>query len=257
MNRYFGVEGLSVLLTGATRGIGLAMTEAFAAGGAKLTLASNEPQACQQLQESLRGRGVNVVAVSTDVRSASDLRHLTDTAVKHFGRIDVLICNAGIPGPLGSLAKVDELAYQDTFEINLRHPLLISGYVAPMMAAQGGGSIIVTSSIAGLRGNSRIGIYALTKAALSQLARNLAVEFGPSNVRANAIAPGLIATNWATAIMHNPEASAARLKQTPLRRIGEPWEIAAAALFLAGRGAAFITGQTLVVDGGTIISDGS
>ena len=257
MNRYFGVEGLAVLLTGATRGIGLAMAEAFAEGGAKLTIASNEPEACRDLESTFRSRGVEVVAVPTDVRSAQDLKHLVDTALGQFGRVDVLVCNAGVPGPLGSLAQVDEAAYQATFDINLRHPLRLSGLVAPLMAAQKAGSIVLTSSIAGLRGNSRMGIYALTKAALSQLARNLAVEFGPSNVRANAIAPGLIATSWAAAVMHNPEASAARLKQTPLRRLGEAWEIASAALFLAGPGSAFITGQTLVVDGGTIISDGS
>jgi NAD(P)-dependent dehydrogenase (short-subunit alcohol dehydrogenase family) len=125
------------------------------------------------------------------------------------------------------------------------------------MAARADGVLLFTSSIAALRGNRSIGLYGLTKAALSQLARNLAVEWGPSNVRANAIAPGLIRTAWAGAILSNPEASARRLGMTPLRRIGEPWEVAAAALYLASPGGRFVTGQTLVVDGGTMISDGN
>ena len=153
------------------------------------------------------------------------------------------------------MAEVDEASYAQTFDVNLRHAFILCGHIAPLMAERGAGSIILTSSIAGLRGNARIGLYALTKAALAQLARNLAVEYGPRGVRANAIAPGLIRTGWASAVLSNPQASEARLRQTPLRRIGEPWEVAAAALFLAGPGSSFITGQTLVVDGGTVISD--
>ena len=256
LQRYFGVAGLRVVVTGATRGIGLAMTEAFAGAGARLVISSNERQACQNLGVQLRERSVDALAFPAEMRSRSDLNSLVDAAVDRFGGIDVLICNAGISGRPGSLADVDQAAYDEMFDVNLRHALILAGRVAPMMASAAGGSIIVTSSIAGLRGNARIGLYALSKAALAQLARNLAVEYGPARVRANAIAPGLIRTSWSDSILSSAEASAMRLQQTPLRRLGEPWEVAAAALFLAGPGSAFITGQTLVVDGGTLISDG-
>jgi len=257
LDRYFGLAGRTVLLTGATRGIGLAMTEAFVDAGARLVIASNEAHECVKLGEELRARGVPALAVPTDVRSAAELRRLADAAVQRFGAIDVLVCNAGVSGPVGPMAEVDDVSYAETFDVNLRHAFILCGHIAPLMAEHGAGSIIVTSSIAALRGNARIGLYALTKAALAQLARNLAVEYGPRGVRANAIAPGLIRTSWASAILSNPQASEARLRQTPLRRIGEPWEVAAAALFLAGPGSGFITGQTLVVDGGTVMSDGN
>jgi NAD(P)-dependent dehydrogenase (short-subunit alcohol dehydrogenase family) len=256
LDRYFGLAGRTVLLTGATRGIGAAMTEAFVDAGARLVIASNEGDECLKLGEELRARGVAALAVPTDVRSAEELRRLADAAEK-FGAIDVLVCNAGVSGPVGPMAEVDHVTYAQTFDVNLRHAFILCGHIAPLMAERGAGSIIVTSSIAGLRGNARIGLYALTKAALAQLARNLAVEYGPRGVRANAIAPGLIRTSWASAVLNNPQASEARLRQTPLRRIGEPWEVAAAALFLAGPGGGFVTGQTLVVDGGTVISDGN
>jgi NAD(P)-dependent dehydrogenase (short-subunit alcohol dehydrogenase family) len=257
LERYFGVAGLTVVLTGATRGIGLAMTEAFAAAGARLVISSNEQDACHALATDLQARGVDALAVTADVRRRTDLNALIDAALRRFQRIDVLICNAGISGPIGSMEDAGEDVFNELLDVNLRHPLILSGRVAPLMAQQGGGSIIVTSSIAGLRGNARVGLYGITKAGLTQLARNLAVEYGPSRVRANAIAPGLIRTSWADSLLDSPQATATRLGSTPLRRVGEPWEIAAAALFLAGPGSAFITGQTLIVDGGTLISDGN
>lgn len=255
--RYFGLAGRTVLLTGATRGIGRAMADAFADAGARLALASNDDDACHALASDLRDRGCEAIGMPTDVGDTAQLDRLFDTTLMTFGAVDVLVCNAGIPGPFGSMGDATAAEREALFAINLVHPLHLATRTAPHLAARGGGSIIITASIAGLRGNARIGLYGLTKAALAQLARNLAVEWGPAGVRANALAPGLIGTTWADAILSSREATAARLQQTPLRRIGEPWEVAAAALFLAGPGSAFITGQTLVIDGGTLISDGS
>ncbi len=250
---YFGLAGRSVLITGATGGIGGALVEAFSTAGANLVMASNEPDALREAASRIPGS----IGIECDVTDKKALDGLVEKAEAKFGGIDILLCNAGIAGPAGSLSDISAEHSRALFAVNLEHALHLSTRVAPKIAARGGGSIILTASLAGLRGNAKLGMYGLTKAALIQLARNLAVEWGPSNVRANAIAPGLIATSWASGILSNPQASARRLSLTPLRRVGEPWEVAAAALFLAGPGAGFITGHCLVVDGGTLISDGN
>ncbi|HVW68664.1 MAG TPA: SDR family oxidoreductase [Steroidobacteraceae bacterium] len=257
LERYFGLEGKVAVITGATGGIGRAMVEALSAARACLVISSDDAEACDRLASELNAEGHCAASFPCDVRDKGALARLVDAADHEFGGVDVLLANAGISGFSGPLGEVDDAAWNQVFEINLRHAARLSALVAPRMAARGGGSIVLTGSIAGLRGNKHIGLYGMSKAALMQLARNLAVEWGPENVRANAIAPGLINTHWAGSIMTNEQARQRRLGLTPLRRIGQPWEIAAAALFLASPGAAFMTGQTLVVDGGTVISDGN
>ena len=255
--RYFGLEGRVVLLTGATGGIGRAMAEAFATAGAMLVLTSHETDLCQQLAAELTSTGYRAIGLPCDVRDRAALDELVRQASAAFGRIDVLVANAGVVPHAGPLHTATDGEWDAAFSINLRHAAHLAGLIAPGMAQRRDGVIVFTASIAGLRGNRSLGLYGLTKAALTQLARNLAVEWGPDNVRVNALAPGLIATSWAGAILRDPVASERRLSLTPLRRIGQPSEVAAAAVFLASPGATFITGQTLVIDGGTVISDGN
>jgi NAD(P)-dependent dehydrogenase (short-subunit alcohol dehydrogenase family) len=242
------LRGRRALVTGAARGIGRAIALAFAEAGAQLVLADRDESACNALAETLGG-----TPAILDLR---DREALTDLAAQ-AAPVDVLVCNAGIAGPRGPAHEVDAQSWRDLVSINLEHPLVLSGLVAPEMARRGRGSIVLLSSIAGLRGNKAIGAYGISKAAVAQLARNLAVEWGPAGVRANAIAPGLIDTEWAAAILEDDAAAARRLSQTPLRRIGRPEEVAETALFLASDASSFITGQTIVVDGGTLISDGN
>ncbi|WP_439571361.1 SDR family NAD(P)-dependent oxidoreductase [Sphingomonas sp.] len=248
----FRLDGRTALITGPVRGIGLAIARLFAGAGARLVLADIDAAACDALAAELGG-----ISIPTDVGDAAALAKLAEQAEAQTGGIDILVCNAGIAGQASPMHAMTEDARERLYAINLLHPLRLTGHIAPAMAARGRGSIVLLSSIAGLRGNAMLGHYGMTKAALAQLARNLAVEWGPSGVRANAIAPGLIETDWAGAILSSPERAARRLGMTPLRRAGTPDEVAATALYLASDAGGFTTGQTIVVDGGTLISDGS
>lgn len=248
----FGLSGKSALITGAAGGIGRATAALFAAAGARLAL-SDRAHAKRDLQNMFP----DAYVIEADLSDPEAPASLVAETMKQFGTLDILVCNAGIQGPYGSMTDAVDSAIDMLLTINLRAPLALCSAVAPTMAARGCGSIILTSSIAGLRGNKGIGLYGLTKAAVAQLARNLAVEWGPCRVRANAVSPGLIHTPFAQGMLENDIVMERRLSLTPLRRVGTPEEVAAAILFLASDAGGFVTGQNLVVDGGTTISDGN
>jgi NAD(P)-dependent dehydrogenase (short-subunit alcohol dehydrogenase family) len=252
----FGLHDKVVLLTGATGGIGRATAGLFAEAGAVIALTDKEDHACAELAAELAMGGCRALSLPCELRDPRAVGDLVARTQSAFGRIDVLIANAGMSGAPGPMSEMSPDAYDDLFMVNLRQAAQLCMLTASGMAQRRDGAIVLTSSIAGMRGNKALGVYGMTKAALSQLARNLAVEYGPHNVRANALAPGLIATSWASAILSDPASAERRLGLTPLRRIGQPVEVASAALFLASAAGAFITGQTLVIDGGTLISDG-
>ncbi len=251
------LHGQVALVTGATRGIGRAIAERMAETGAQVIVSSEDGAACETAAAEMRARGLDVMGLPCDVSSKPEVEALVVRALELRGRIDTLICNAGVAPHMGPIATASDREWDLTMTVNLRSVLWLTSLVIPGMAERGGGSVIITSSIAGLRGNKAIGLYGLSKAASAELARNLAVEWGPRNVRVNAISPGLIRTEFARPLLDNPEVTARRLALTPLRRAGEPDEIAGVAVMLAARAGAFITGQNLVVDGGTTIGDGN
>jgi NAD(P)-dependent dehydrogenase (short-subunit alcohol dehydrogenase family) len=253
----FNLNGKVAVVTGSTRGIGKAVARALAEAGARVILSSEDPAACVKAEVEFEAAGLDARGIPCDVVEPTQLKRLADHTKATFGDIDILVCNAGIEGPVGPIHTANPAAYDRLMNINLRSVVELTGLVIPAMATRGGGSVILMSSIAGLRGNKMIGVYGLAKAAIAQLARNLAVEWGPSHVRVNAISPGLIRTDFARAILDNDDYLPRRLSLTPLRRTGEPEEVASAALFLASAAGGFITGHNLVVDGGTTISDGN
>lgn len=253
----FDLQGRVALISGATGGIGRAIAAQFAAAGARLVVSSDDADACAQLAGALQAQQVEAIGLAADVAQREQLERLVQAADARFGRIDILCCNAGVAPHSGPMHTASERDWEQTMNINLRSMVWLTGRVVPAMAERGDGVVILTSSIAGLRGNKGIGLYGIAKAGCAQLARNLAVEWGPRNVRANAISPGLIDTDFARPIKGDETVLRRRLAATPLRRMGSVEEIAGVALLLAAPAGGFITGQNIVVDGGTLISDGN
>jgi len=249
----FDLVGRTALVTGATQGLGLAIVRALAEHGARVIVSDRDLAACIRTSAALCQAGFEATALSADLAQPESIDALCGAA----GLVDILVCNAGMQGPTGPIASATDTEWQQVMEVNLRAAVQLTSQLIPGMAALGSGAVILMSSIAGLRGNRSIGLYGLSKAALAQLARNLAVEWGPQGVRVNAVSPGLIRTPLAKQLLADDSFMARRLQATPLRRVGEPHEIAGVIVMLASRAGGFITGQNFVVDGGTTISDGS
>ncbi len=252
----FSLHGQVAVITGASKGIGRAIAEAMAAAGAQVVISSRKGDACEDVAGAINAAGGEALALACNIAHKGDLQGLVDRTLEHWGRIDTLVCNAAVNPYFGPLAEIPDEAYDKTMNANLRSNLWLCNMVIPQMATRGGGAVVLVSSIAGLKGHDKLGVYALSKAAAMQLARNLAVEWGRSNVRVNTIAPGLVRTDMARALWDDPDRLAQALESYPLGRIGEPQDIAGAAVFLASKAGNFMTGQTLVIDGGTTVMGG-
>jgi len=252
----FSLKGKTALITGACGGLGTAIVDLFASAEARLVLSDMSETALGERRAALKPTHIDHVTLPLDLTDLGTVRAGMRSLIAQGHVPDCLVLNAGMQGPAGPLCDVSDEDWNRVMTVNLASAHAICSEMLPAMAKRGGGSVVFMASIAGLRGNKAIGLYGLTKAALSQLARNLAVEWGPSNIRANAIAPGLIRTPLSSGLMSDEAFMQRRMAMTPLRRVGEPDEIAGAALFLASSAGAFVTGQTIVVDGGTLITDG-
>jgi NAD(P)-dependent dehydrogenase (short-subunit alcohol dehydrogenase family) len=249
----FDLTGKVAIVTGSSRGIGRAIAEAMADQGAKVVISSRKAEACQEVADAINaqhGEG-RAIVVPASISSKEQLQNLVDETRRQLGRIDVLVCNAASNPYYGPMSGISDDQFRKILENNVIANHWLIQMVAPEMIERREGSIIIVSSIGGLKASAVIGAYNVSKAADFQLARNLAAEFGPSQVRVNCIAPGLIRTDFARALWENPETLKMVTAHTPLQRIGEPHEIAGAAVFLASPASTFVTGQALVVDGGS------
>ena len=252
----FDLDGKVAVVTGSSRGIGRAIVERMAEHGAKVVVSSRKAEPCQEVADAINakyGKG-RAAAIPANISSKEQLEHLAEETTRVFGQIDILVCNAASNPHYGPLNTITDEQFTKTLSNNIISNHWLINLVAPQMIARKDGSIIIVSSIGGLKGSTVIGAYNVSKAADFQLARNLAVEWGPHNVRVNCIAPGLIRTDFAKALWENPQTLKAVTATTPLRRIGEADEIAGAAVYLASKAGSFMTGQAIVVDGGATIA---
>jgi NAD(P)-dependent dehydrogenase (short-subunit alcohol dehydrogenase family) len=250
----FDLSGKVALITGSTKGIGKSIAEEMARAGARVVISSRKAEACEAVRKEFEAQGFQVLARPCNVSRKEELQALVDLANKTWGRIDIAVANAAANPYYGPLTQIPDEALDKVFHNNVKSVLWLAALTLPGMAKRGGGSFIVVGSIGGFLGSTVIGAYGVSKAADHQMVRNLAAEWGPKNVRVNAIAPGLVRTDFARALWEDEKRRAEREAATPLRRLGEPRDIGGIGVFLASDAAAFVTGQTIIADGGVTIT---
>lgn len=256
MKNLFDLSGKTALITGSTSGMGKAIAYAMGLHGAKIVVSSNDTAGVIQTVEEFRSQSIEAIGVECDMSQKADIDTLFKQTIQTFGKIDILVNCVGM-APTGSFFDINQENFEKTMGLNLQSAIYLTKLVLPQMQAQRNGVIIYLASIAGVRGNKNLGLYGVSKAGLIEMARNLAVEFGPNNIRVNTISPGMINTPFSESLMKNEDFMKKRLAQTPLRRVGEVEEIAGIAVMLASKAGGFMTGQNIIVDGGTTISDGN
>jgi NAD(P)-dependent dehydrogenase (short-subunit alcohol dehydrogenase family) len=252
----FELSGKVALVTGSSRGIGKAIAVQMAAHGARVVISSRKAESCEAVAAEIAATGGTAMAHACHVGHKEELRALVDATLAKWGRIDIVVCNAAANPHFGPSITLSDEAFDKVIHTNLRSNLWLCNMTLPAMAERQDGVVIIVSSVAGLIGSANLGAYGISKAADMQLARNLAVEWGPHNIRVNCIAPGIIRTHFSKALWADAKRAAAFARLNPLRRLGDPDDVAGVAVLLAARAGNFITGQTLVVDGGGLIGGG-
>lgn len=253
----FDLTGKVAIITGSSKGIGKAIAMAFATHGARVVISSRKPEPCEAVAAEINASCADgpgeAISIPANIGEKEALQALVDQTREKWGRIDIAVCNAAVNPFYGPSKDIPDSAFDKIMSSNIKSNHWLCHMVLPEMVERNDGAIIVVSSVGGLKASTVIGAYAISKAADLQLVRNLAAEYGPNNVRVNAIAPGLIRTDFARALWENPATLKTVTSTNPLRRIGEPDEVAGIAVFLASKAGTFITGQALVVDGGSSI----
>jgi len=256
----FDLANKVAIVTGSTKGIGKAIAFRLAEHGAKVVISSRKSDVCEEVAAEINemyGKGKTVaLSIPCNISDKAQLQNLVDETVSKWGVIDTLVCNAAVNPYFGPSQDCPDSAFEKIMDCNVKSNFWLCNMVLPQMKEKGEGSVVIISSIGGLKGSAVLGAYGISKAADFQLARNIAVEYGPYGITANAIAPGLVKTDFARALWENPDILKATTANAPLRRIGEPDEIAGMAVLLASKAGRFLTGQGLVIDGGVTIGGG-
>ncbi len=251
----FNLSGKVAVVTGSSRGIGRSIAEHMSHAGAKVVISSRKAQACEQVVTAINDSGGQAVSVPCNIAEPAQLQNLMDRTIEAWGRLDILVCNAAVNPYFGPMETMPEDAYDRIMNCNVKSNFLLTRMAAKLMASGGGGNIILISSIGGNQGSDTLAVYGISKAADSSMAKSLAIEWGSRGIRANCIAPGLIKTDMSRALWENEKLLKNVEEGTPVHRIGRPEDIGGVAVFLASKAAAYITGQTIVVDGGITIKE--
>ncbi len=252
MSKLFNLENKNVLLTGASKGMGLAMAQGLVNHGANVVISSRKLDQCEKAAKTINDSidQEKAFAYSCNTSSKEELNALVDFSMSKLGSITTLVCNAGVNSFFGSMSEIDDESYDKTMNTNVKSNHWLINMVSPFMKESGGGSIMITSSIAAFDASETLGTYSISKLAVLGLVRNYASELGPSNIRVNAICPGLVKTDFSKLLWENPDAEKATSQRMPLRRLGEADDFQGVAVFLASDESSFMTGQALTICGG-------
>jgi len=253
MGELFDLTGKVAIITGSSRGIGKAIAHRMAEHGAKVVVSSRRAESCQAAADEINAQFPgSAIVIPANISSKEELQNLVDETVRQLGKVDILVCNAASNPYYGPMSGITDAQFQKVLHNNIISNNWLVTMVTPGMKERRDGAIILISSIGGIRGTSVIGAYNISKAADLMMARNLAIELGPDNIRVNCICPGLVKTDFAKALWDTPEAEEKSLTTNPMRRLGEPDDIAGGAVFLAARAGAWTSGTAIVMDGGTV-----
>jgi len=254
MQNPFDLRGQVAVITGSSKGIGRAAAEIMAGLGAKVVISSRKAQLCEEVAAGIRKAGGEAISIPCNISRKDEIAGLIKGTIEKWGKIDTLVCNAAVNPYFGPLAGISDDAFDKIMSSNIKSNLWLCNLALPHMVERGGGSVVIVSSVGGLRGSAQLGAYGISKAADMQLTRSLAVEWSPKGVRINCVAPGLVKTDFARALWEDPERLKRTVSTAPLRRIGEPDEIGSVIAFLASKASSFMTGTVVIADGGVTIA---